>query len=77
MDVRGDVRRIEQEPSGHLLDALGAGTGEPERPGRDQADVARSIPVHQQAVLAAGDGPRERYLSRLSHKHLNPVRESS
>ena len=59
-DVVWNRSRVEQPASAHLLHALGAGAGEPERPRREEGPVPRAIPVDQYAVVAPRDAQRER-----------------
>ena len=42
LHVVGDIGRIEQGATGHLIDTGGAGTGEPQRTRRVAADMARA-----------------------------------
>ena len=48
--------RIEQGAAAHLLDAGGAGTGQPKLAGRKEALMTLLIPLDEDAVVPAVDG---------------------
>ena len=52
----GTAAGIEQGPPGHLLDAVRAGAGQPQRPGGVERPVPLLVPLDEQPVVPAGDG---------------------
>ncbi len=69
-DVERHLSRVEHRPAGHFIHALGARTGEAERPRRQQPLGPVPIPLKQDAVVAPGDCHRHRCRhdqNRLSH----------
>lgn len=60
VNIRGNGGRVEQGPSGHLLDAGGAGARQPQVARGIEHRMPGNVPLDEKAVIASVDCVRER-----------------